>query len=326
MIHLRLFKATDPFREIDCRELAAGSLVIGCDPSADWVIPNERGDLSRRHCILKVEDGCVTVRDTSRNGVDVGADRTPAILGEQVKVKPGESIFLGEYMIVVDEDGGSGSAPQKIAPPTLVAAAADRAPGPAPTDAAMLEAFCRGAGLEPSSFAGEDASEVMRRLGAGYRAVIEDLSALMRDRASMKNQMQLDRTTISSRDNNPLKWASPDRVAVDLLRDDGSGFLKDADAFRASFADLRRHNAGVLAGADAAVRHVLEVLEPDAIEASVKRQPLHFLSRFEAAAKRLRDLHGQLVLDAAGRGAGAVERAFSNAYQDRVRKEDGEAA
>jgi predicted component of type VI protein secretion system len=332
MIHLRLFKASDPFREIECRELRAGSLVIGSDPSADWTIHDARGDLSRNHCVISMDDGSVFLLDTSKNGVDVGADETPAPRGAKLKINQGESIFLGEYVIIVDVDGpAEASLQESDCHPTIPwvgprGASPRRESGAPPTDAALLEAFCCGAGLEPSSFAGEDPLEVMLRLGAAYRAVVDDLSSLMQDRATLRNQLHLDRTTISARDNNPLKWASPEQVAVDLLREDGAGFLKGADAFRASFADLRRHSAGLLAGANAAVRHVLNELQPDAIAASVKRQPLHFVTRFEAADRRLRELHVQLVTDAAGEGAGQIERAFRKGYEERLRAQDGEAA
>lgn len=333
MITLRLFKASDPFQELEARELIWGEFTIGRDAEADWVLRDTRGDLSRKHCTVSIEGDHLLLRDTSTNGVFLGAEKKPAPRGQACQIAAGDSIYLGEFMILVDPCQSADAARDPSATPGLqTQPQPSGAPGaggwiaPA-TDAALLEAFCRGARLETSSFVGEDPAEVMNRLGVVYRQVVDDLSALMRDRAMLKTQYQMERTTIAARDNNPMKWAPPDRIAVELLQEGESGFLKGAAAFRASFADLRRHGAGMMAGSRAAISYVLDEVDPSQIEDGVKRQPLHFITRFEAAWKLFRGRHETLAGEA---GATAIERAFRAGYEAHLRElastEEEEAA
>jgi predicted component of type VI protein secretion system len=329
MITLRLFKTADPFREIEARTLERGEISLGVDAAADWVIADGCGELSRRHCMLGADERGLWLCDTSTNGVFLGADKRRAVRGERHEIMPDETIYLGEHMILLDPNSAAEAGAQPIdlpvaGQPTLGAAVVSNQAGEigcskdrrfiAPTDAALLEAFCRGARLEPSSFAGEDPAALMNRLGVVYRQVIDDLSELMSDRATLRDSLQLERTTISARDNNPLKWAPAARVAVDLLREGDTGFLKGASAFRASFADLRRHGAGLLAGSRAAIRGVILELDPADIEAGVKRQPLGFTSRFETAWRQFQERHGALKSAADSSASGRIERAFREGY------------
>jgi len=328
MITLRLFKSSDPFQEIESRTLAHGDLIIGRDPDADWPILDPRRDLSRRHCIVNIDGQRVFLRDISTNGVTIGVERRLAPREERCELSPGETIYLGEFMILLD----AGPAVEADKPASHGAALAAQAPTPVSpaarsgplTDAALIEAFCRGAGLEPSSFAGEDPAAVMGRIGAVYRQVIDDLGAMMRDRALVKNQLRMDRTTISSRDNNPLKWAPTHRVAVDLLKEGEGGFLKGAAAFKSSFDDLRRHGVCIMAGSDAALHHVLAEFDPETLEAGARRQASPFASKYEAMWKVFRERHADLSDDA---GDAAIERAFREGYERRLNSlEDEEQA
>jgi predicted component of type VI protein secretion system len=320
MITLRLFRTDDPFQEIESRTLMDGEILIGRDSSSDWAIPDQRRDLSRRHCTLGIEGGRIFLRDISTNGVRIGTDRRAAPRGERCELVSGETIHLGEFMILLDADPSQEIGPAPAPAPRPPSHPAPRPTGPI-TDAALLEAFCCGAGLEPSSFAGEDPLGVMARLGAVYRQSIDDLSAMMHDRATIKDQLQMQRTTISARDNNPLKWAPPAHVAVDLLREpDGGGFLKGAEAFKASFADLRRHGVGLVAGSDAAIHFVLGELDPAALESAARRGS-PFASRAEAAWKLYCERHAVM---SSSEGDAAIEGAFREGYEHRLASLDAE--
>jgi type VI secretion system protein ImpI len=323
MITLRLFKSSDPFQEIASRVAGQGDLVIGRDSSADWHIPDPLRDLSRRHCIVSIDGKRIFLRDVSTAGVTIGVERQLAPRGERCELTPGDTLFLGEYMILLDAEGAS-----ELEDEPVIEALVSPMPGAASTkpltDAALLEAFCVGAGLEPSSFAGEDPTALMARLGAVYRQVIDDLSGMIRDRALVKNQLQMDRTTIASRDNNPLKWAPGYRVSVDLLKEGEGGFLKGAAAFKASFNDLRRHGVCIMAGSDAALHYTLSEFDPDSIEAGARRQASPFASKYEAMWKVLRERHAML---SSGEGDARIDQAFRQGYERRLSSlEDEEQA
>ncbi len=316
MITLRLFKAADPFREIDARVLNAGAITLGRDASADWRLDDTRGDISRRHCTISTYADAVYIRDHSTNGVSTGPRRIRVPQNIDHQIAPGETLHLGEFMLVVDQPGQDDIDATKVGRPVHVVEAPPPAVPYAGTEAGLLEAFCNGAGLETGSFLGEDPSALMRRLGAVYRQAVDDLSQLLDDRAALKDTLQIDRTTISGRDNNPLKWASPEQVARDLLREGHAGFLKGSDAIREAFEDLRRHNASVLAGSTAAMEHVLRELSPEAIETAQPRpQHLAFLPRGEANWKKYLARHQSLTSELRLIGAGGIGNAARQAYQ-----------
>ncbi|RYG31341.1 MAG: type VI secretion system-associated FHA domain protein TagH [Burkholderiales bacterium] len=313
MITLRLFKAADPFQEIDARPLPSGAITLGRDETADWKIDDTRGNISRRHCTIRTYADTIYVRDHSANGVITGSERRRISREIDHEIAPGETLHIGEFLVLVDRDEAedmNATISRRWAPP---------APSPTShpaTEAGLIEAFCEGAGLDRSALIGEDPSALMARLGSMYRQVIDDLNLLLGDRAALKDTLQLDRTTISARDNNPLKWAAPERVAVDLLRDRDTGFLKASEAIRASFEDLRRHNASVMAGSAAAVAFVLRELSPDAIEGGQpKPQSLGFLSRGDGQWKALQARHKSLADDMAVAGNGRIGAASRAAYQ-----------
>lgn len=325
MITLRLFETSNPFQQIEEHTLPEGDTVVGRDASCDWSIGDKHGDMSRRHCVFTVRGGEVHLTDTSANGMLLGAEKRPVRGGGPVRLTPGETIHLGQYMILVD-----GAAPAK----PWLGGEAQRTPrpladhaGPA-TDAALLERFCIAAGLEPSSFAGEDPAGVMTRLGAAWRQVVDDLCDWMGERTATKEELNLDRTTISARDNNPLKWVDSERVAVELLQDESNGFLRGAAAFQASFADLRRHGDSLAASAQAALDEVVSALDPDRLESELKRQPLAFVSRHDALWKHFRERHESLKREIAARASGRIEEAMRRGYRMKLAESDrkGDAA
>ena len=148
----------------------------------------------------------------------------------------------------------------------------------------------------------------MQRIGAVYQQTVLGLSALMADRARVKEAAQLERTTIQAAQNNPFKWTPTRRLAQDLLCDGASEFLSGADAVRASFDDLGRHMTGLSKGVDAMAQLVVDSLSPAAIEAEAKRQ-----SSLLKGAQALRwDIHNQRHRDLVE--GGALTRAFAQGY------------
>ncbi len=319
MITLRLFKSADPFQEIDSRPLESGSITLGRDASADWQIEDSKGDISRRHCTVRIYADVLYLCDHSKNGVWTGPERRRAPRETDHQIRVGETFHIGEYLVLVDQH----QTDEYVSATAAIHASTSASIAPSTdyrgTDASMLEAFCDGAGVDRASFIGEDPAALMARLGALYRQAVDDLSILLGDRAALKDSLHLDRTTISARDNNPLKWSTPERVAVDLIKERETGFLKGADAMRASFEDLRRHNASLMAGSSAAVAFVLRELAPEAVEAvSQKPQALGFLSRGDAQWKAYQTRHKALTEDLLRGASGQIGAVSREAYQETI--------
>ena len=334
---LRLFHQSDPFRQIEERALGAAAVSIGRDDDVDWTIPDPERELSRRHCVIAVDQGQVVVRDTSANGVFVGPERTRAPAGEPVPVRPGETLRLGQYLIIVEAARPAPPESGFDAPfngPLLrrVAVSEDALQPPSEWDAepvvetggaraalssdgALLEAFCAGARLDPSAFSGEEPAEVMRRLGAVYQQMVLGLGDLMNERTSVKTEYRMTRTTVRSEGNNPFRWAPARRVAVDLLRARDDGFLSGPAAVKASFADMKKHLLCMLAGMREAVGVTLETLSPVAVEEELKGQSMVFKNRAGAAWSRYSLLHGELVQHAQEDAEGVINVAFRTAYE-----------
>jgi predicted component of type VI protein secretion system len=293
MTTLRLFHRNDPFRQIEARAFAGGELTIGREPEDGWRIDDPSMTLSRRHCVIVGAAEGLGVRDTSANGVFLGRARTRAPQGATVPLD-GDTVHLGEFTIVVEDDAAPGAAETAVscgltapfdhailAPAAVTqadlaipdnwsgqGAADDPSACAAPSLGAdaSLEAFCRGARLPVSAFSGADPAEVMRRLGAVYQQMVLGLTELMHERTSVRGEFRLDRTAVKAQGNNPFRWAGAERVAVDLLRVSDAGFLIGPAAVRASFGDVKKHLASILAGLRGAIGAALDALSPAALE------------------------------------------------------------
>src|SRR6201999_1170034 len=102
-----------------------------------------------------------------------------------------------------------------------------------------------------------------------YREMVLGLGDLVSQRSSAKAELSLDRTTIAGGDNNPFKWAPDRRLATDLLRGGAAGFLAGPAAIAASFADVKQHMLGTLAGFEAALNEVVALTDPEGIAAGL---------------------------------------------------------
>jgi predicted component of type VI protein secretion system len=303
MILLRLFKADEPTREIDRRLFDEGELIIGRDPGAGWMIEDRSQTLSRRHCTLRFGPEGLMLRDDSTNGLAIDGERVPS--GAPVAVRPGATINLGAFLLVAEPHAAE-PAPAGTRPPT--------APALDPALAGrLLESFCTGAAIDPSVFAGEDPSEVMRRAGALYRQMVTGVAELMHERTRAKTVLNLERTTIQALDNNPFRWAQAPRVAVDLLKAGQDGFLAGEAAVKSSFDDLIRHQTGLAAGSRAAVEEVLGSLSPTTIAELLKGKP--FLSSRSGALWGEYVHAYEQIRGALGGGEGPAGEAFREGYE-----------
>lgn len=320
MFICRLFHHDRPFEQIEARLIAEGRTTVGRDPAADWSLDDPQGVLSRIHCTLAVEEGRLFLIDSSTNGTFLeGGVRAPA--GEAVELHPRQSVRLGDLSILVDQPQGAAAdattlhGAQDLSPTPLPHDWSDAQPAPRPhRDGSLIEAFCEGAGLDASALSGQEPHELMTRIGVIYQQTVLGLATLMADRARMKGEAQLDRTTLGAQANNPFKWTPTRRLAQDLLCGAPAGFLSDAEAVRASFEDLGRHMAAMAQGASAAANLAVQTLSPDVIDAEARRQGSLLKSQQALRWEILNQRHAALTAaeDPAG---GPLRHAFVEAYR-----------
>jgi len=327
---LRLFENVAPDQPVDARLLREGSITIGRDSSADWVLTDNERRLSRRHLDIAVEDGRLALRVRGSNGVF--DDDTGERLDDDRTLQLGvpAALRFGGYRLVVDhaaqsgaEDGNLGqtlilSPPlgSSAAIPTDYTDSASTSLGSG--DGSLLDAFCQGAGLEPSAFALEDPIDVMRRAGAVYRQMILGVGDLMAEREHVRAQYRIARTTIGGAGNNPFKWGPTQRLAIDLLLAEGRGFLSGPAALESSFGDIKKHLIATFRGLHATLRAAIAAFDPAPLLAQTSHRTNLLQSRAAADCAELARRHGDLLCQIEGGADGSLNATFVEAYDAAV--------
>ncbi len=162
-------------------------------------------------------------------------------------------------------------APAAVAPPSAAAVAAPADPVVAASPAAqsqdLLQAFLRGAGLDQVSLDPAQAAAQMEAIGRSYRLMVDGLIDVLRARTSLKGEFRMQQTMIRPVENNPLKFApNADEALLLLLRHGNQAFMGPEQAIQDSFDDLRAHQLAVMAGVEAAIKHLLKRFEPAELE------------------------------------------------------------
>ncbi|KGJ04236.1 FHA domain protein [Paracoccus halophilus] len=142
--------------------------------------------------------------------------------------------------------------------------------------AAILRAFCEGAGL-PVEYARDVAAEdLARSMGQALRTATTHIMAALQDRAAARHFTRAgERTMRGATDNNPLKFLPDSEQAMDaLFLRPRAGFVTGADGFDAALWDLRRHQSALFAALQPALLALVEDLEPNRIDAEIKSRQL----------------------------------------------------
>jgi type VI secretion system FHA domain protein len=114
--------------------------------------------------------------------------------------------------------------------------------------------------------------EFMRELGGMVRTLLDQLVDMLHSRAAQKQQARVQQTTFKRSENNPLKFATGSRDALELLLlKQHPAYLPADVAVRDAFADLNRHEHAMLVGLQAVIQQSLNI--PDTA-------PAHTTPRF----------------------------------------------
>lgn len=201
-----------------------------------------------------------------------------------------------------------------VRPQPVVTAAA-----PADSDA-LLQAFLRGAGIEHLRIDAVDAAAQMEAIGRSYRLMVEGLIDVLRARSSLKGEFRMQQTTIAPVQNNPLKFApNADEALLLLLREGNQAFMAPDQAVRDSFDDLRAHQLAVMAGIEAALKHLLKRFEPARLEERLA--PAAGLAKLFGGSRQAHcwqqftELYSQISREAEDDFQDLFGREFSRAYE-----------
>lgn len=132
---------------------------------------------------------------------------------------------------------------------------------------AAVEAFCRGAGVDPATLPADTPTALLTLAGQLLREAMLGLMEALKERSNLKSKLRLAHTTIQPGENNPLKFsAGVDEVMHKLLDPHGSRYLGPIEAIRDSFADLRVHQTTLSTAIAAAADELMNRIEPGELQ------------------------------------------------------------
>ncbi|MBN8937788.1 MAG: FHA domain-containing protein, partial [Rhizobiales bacterium] len=89
---------------------------IGRDTHLDWTLPDPTRYISGKHCEIRYKDGSYWLFDVSTNGTFLYGHE--GRLKEPHRLRNGERLVIGQYIVAVDIEGEEASAPvQQMQPP-----------------------------------------------------------------------------------------------------------------------------------------------------------------------------------------------------------------
>jgi type VI secretion system protein len=208
-------------------------------------------------------------------------------------------------------------------PPSLSSDSAQTTDPVAPVQAqaGLLQAFLRGAGIDQLRLDTVQAEAQMEAIGSSYRLMVEGLIDVLRARSSLKGEFRIQQTMIRPVENNPLKFApNADEALLLLLRHGNPAFMAPDRAVSDSFDDLRAHQMAVMAGVDAAIKHLLKRFEPAELEARMSRPGglggLFGASRQAQYWQQFTELYSKISQEAEDDFQDLFGREFSRAYEE----------
>jgi len=185
----------------------------------------------------------------------------------------------------------------------------------------LLQAFLRGAGLDQLRLDKAQAEAQMENIGRSYRLMVEGLIDVLRARTSLKGEFRMQQTMIQPAENNPLKFApNADEALLLLLRHGNQAFMAPDIAVRDSFDDLRAHQLAVMAGVEAAIKHLLTRFEPAQLEERMGKpgglSNLFAGSRQAQYWQQFTELYSNISREAQEDFQDLFGREFSRAYEE----------
>jgi type VI secretion system FHA domain protein len=193
---------------------------------------------------------------------------------------------------------------------------ADAAPRQEPATTALLAAFLEGVGLPDAQPA--DPAATMRALGRAFRTLVAGLRAVLIARAAIKSEFRIEQTMIRAHGNNPLKFSAGDDDALAALLAGRRTDMAPHEAVAEALCDIRLHELASMAAMQAAVRSVLDGLNPARLRAEAEQgggMALLPAQKKARAWEAYEALHARTMQALADDFDSAFGRAFARAYE-----------
>jgi type VI secretion system FHA domain protein len=135
------------------------------------------------------------------------------------------------------------------------------------SDGVLFNAFLKGASIKQTQIDPSQQQETLEKVGKMFRMLVDKTVAVLKSRAKFKEECGIDTTILTINDNNPLKFCiSVDDALLQLLENQGNGYLNSVDAIESGFKDIQNHQLAMQAGIQASLSKILESFAPNIIE------------------------------------------------------------
>ena len=255
-------------------------------------------------------------------------------------IPPSESIFdEDDIFAALDASPAAPQTPEPAAapvPPAQMPEAKPVAP-PQPTYAAqpqatsaannreLLDAFIKGAGLDPARIETDDPVALMTKLGQLTRISTEGLMMALRARATIKSSFRVNKTIIAPVENNPLKFSVTSEDALNIIfADEKAGYMPATEAFSEGFKDLQTHQMAMMAGMQAIIKEITLQFSPETLERKFEAQ--HSGSSFLPVNKKAKnwemyeEFYKKMTETMKDDFQNVYGEEFAKAYEEQVRK------
>jgi len=130
-----------------------------------------------------------------------------------------------------------------------------------------VDAFLKGAGLEPSTLSPDEINEFMASAGKLLRVMSEGYKQILETRTSLKSEFRLGVTTIRPAQNNPFKFSIDANGALaKLLFPTEKGYLPPIESVQEAIDDIQAHQMATLSGLRVALSTLVHRFDPESVE------------------------------------------------------------
>lgn len=132
---------------------------------------------------------------------------------------------------------------------------------------AGIEAFCRGAGIDPAALPSDMQAATLSLAGQMLREAVLGLIEALKNRGEFKGKFDPTQTIVQSSDNNPLKNSvSVDDALRKLMDAHNSRYMGPVEALREAFGDLRTHQLAMNSAMHAGLNGLMQRLNPGELQ------------------------------------------------------------
>jgi type VI secretion system FHA domain protein len=190
----------------------------------------------------------------------------------------GSSISIPENWMELDNPDSSREDNKKITsfpiktPPIPSSLTPEEHPDHVGNEAQIIRKFLSGAGLNDNNIAPSLDPDIFFTVGKVLRTTVQGAMDVLMARATIKNEMRLDVTTLHSTENNPIKFSvSVDDALIRLLTPQKKEYTPPVEAIEEAFEDIRVHQLAVLAGMQTALGSIVKRFDPKVLEKRLQK-------------------------------------------------------